>query len=345
MISLDLLKTFYLEFISRSFKEDDTITTKATYYSKQTRQFNIHSNDEYAPCPSCNSTERNVDTQHAEITCARCGLVLDENLIDNGPEWRAFDHEQRNRRTRVGAPSTPAISDNGLSTDIDWKNRDINGRSIPERNRAQFHRLRKWNKRMRVSRAGERNLALALSELDRLSSRLSIPRSVREDAAVVYRKGAKNNLIRGRSIESMVAASLYTACRRCNIPCTLDEISEASNISKKQIGKNYRFLSRELDIKLKPTSPTDYIPRFASKLDLSGEVQSKAIDIIRKSNENGLITGKGPTGIAAAALYIASILLGERKTQKDVAEIAGVTEVTIRNRYKELAELNIDIIL
>jgi transcription initiation factor TFIIB len=198
--------------------------------------------------------------------------------------------------------------------------------------------MRKWNKRMRVSRAGERNLALALGELDRVSSTLNIPRSVRENAAYHYRKAAERNLIRGRSIEGVVAAAVYIACRQANIPRTLDEFVEVSNVSKKQIGKNYRFLSRELNIKLNPTSPVDYIPRFASKLGLSGEVESNAILIIQKAKEKGLNSGKGPTGLAAAALYIASVLAGERKTQRDIAEISNVTEVTIRNRYKELSE-------
>ena len=233
---------------------------------------------------------------------------------------------------------TYTISDKGLTTTIDSKNRDSNGRNIPEANKAQMHRLRKWNKRMRIANAGERNLAFALSELDRESSRLSIPRSIREDAAMIYRKAARMNLIRGRSIESMVAAVLYIACRRNNVPRTLDEMADASNVSKKQIGKNYRFLSRELKIKLKPTSPSDYIPRFASKLDLSGEVQAKAIEIVKKARESGVINGKGPTGVAATALYISSILLGERKTQRDIADVAGITEVTIRNRYREIAE-------
>ena len=280
-----------------------------------------------------------------EVFCAHCGLVIEENLIDLGPEWRAFDHEQRDKRTRVGAPSTPTVSDKGLSTVIDWKNVDYNGRAIPERNLAQVYRLREWNRRLRVSRAGERNLALALSELDRESSSLGIPRSVRADAAVIYRKAAKKNLIRGRSIEGVVATSIYTACRLCNIPRTLDEIAEVSKVSKKQIGKNYRFLSRKLNIKLKPTSPTDYIPRFASNLGLSGEAESKAIEIINKARDNGLNSGRGPTGMAAAALYIASVLLGERKTQKEVAAVTKVTEVTIRNRYKELSELDIGISL
>ena len=284
------------------------------------------------------------DYERAEVVCSHCGLVIDENLVDMGPEWRAFDHEQRDKRTRTGAPLTYTISDKGLNTTIDWKDKDIHGHKIPERNKAQIYRLRKWNKRMRVSGAGERNLAFALSELDRDSSRLGIPRSVREDAAIIYRSAAKNKLIRGRSIEVVVASALYAACRRCNIPRTLDEIAIASNVSKKQVGKTYRFLSRELNIKLKPTSPSDYISRFASKLGLSGEVQAKAIEIINKAVKSGLSSGKGPTGVAAAALYIASLLLGERKTQKEVSEISGVTEVTIRNRYKELSE-KIDLVV
>ena len=325
-------------------KEDDTITTKTTKLNNEIGQHDILSDEDPKTCPVCNSTERFVDNSRAEVCCARCGLVLDENLIDSGPEWRAFDHEQRDKRTRTGAPLTYTISDKGLNTTIDWKDKDIHGHKIPERNKAQIYRLRKWNKRMRVSGAGERNLAFALSELDRDSSRLGIPRSVREDAAIIYRSAAKNKLIRGRSIEVVVASALYAACRRCNIPRTLDEIAIASNVSKKQVGKTYRFLSRELNIKLKPTSPSDYISRFASKLGLSGEVQAKAIEIINKAVKAGLSSGKGPTGVAAAALYIASLLLGERKTQKEVSEISGVTEVTIRNRYKELSE-KIDLVV
>ena len=290
------------------------------------------------PCPVCNSTERIVDHQRAEVSCVRCGLVLDESLIDPGAEWRAFDSEQRDKRCRVGAPSTFTISDKGLTTTIDHRNKDCNGRNIPDKNRAQIYRLRKWNKRLRISGAGERNLAFALGELDRQSSSLGLPRSIREDAAFIYRSAAKKSLVRGRSIESVVASSIYTACRRANIPRTLDEIAEVSKVSKKQIGKNYRFLSKELNIKLKPTSPSDYIPRFATKLGISCEAQSMAIEIIDKAKNAGLNSGKGPTGLAAAALYIASVLHGERKTQRDVAEIANVTEVTIRNRYKELSD-------
>ncbi len=289
-------------------------------------------------CPECGSEKLINDHERGEIVCGDCGLVIDDSIMDMGPEWRAFDSEQRDKRTRVGAPMTYTIHDKGLSTMIDWRNKDIYGRDIPARNRAQWYRLRKWQRKIRISGATERNLAFALSELDRDSSRLGLPRRMREAASVVYRHAVENKLIRGRSIEGVVAASLYAACRKCKVPRTLDEIAEVSRVGKKEVGRTYRFLTRELNIKLPPTSPVDYVPRFASELNLSGEVQSKAIDIIGKAMDKGLTSGKGPTGVAAAALYIASVLLGERKTQRDVAEVAGVTEVTIRNRYKEISE-------
>ena len=297
--------------------------------SRRRRQQEDNTPTRTTVCPDCGSTDLIGDYERAEVVCANCGLVIDENIVDMGPEWRAFDHEQRDKRTRVGAPITYTIHDKGLSTMIDWRNKDIYGRDIPARNRAQWYRLRKWQRKIRISGATERNLAFALSELDRDSSRLGLPRSVRESASVVYRSAVENKLIRGRSIEGVVAASLYAACRRCKVPRTLDEIAEVSRVTKKEVGRTYRFLT---------TSPVDYVPRFASELGLSGEVQSKSIEIIEKAMEKGLTSGRGPTGVAAAALYIASVLLGERKTQRDVAEVAGVTEVTIRNRYKELTE-------
>lgn len=295
-------------------------------------------------CPECHSSDLQYDYERAEISCKKCGLVIQEQIIDQGPEWRAFDNEQRNARTRVGAPTTNTIHDKGLSTMIDWRNKDIYGNNIPVKNRAQWYRLRKWQRRIRISGATERNLAFALSEMDRVSSKLGLPRSIREDASVVYRDAVKNKLIRGRSIEGVVGASIYIACRRCNLPRTLDEISEISRVTKKEIGRDYRLLAKKLNIKLQPLSAVDYIPRFASELGLSGRVESRAIEIITLARNMGLTSGKGPSGLAAAALYIASVLLDERKTQKHVAETANVTEVTIRNRYKELTKsLNIKI--
>ena len=302
--------------------------------------------EETIKCPKCGSTHLTRDYSRAELVCEDCGLVIDEDFIDHGPEWRAFDSDQREKRARVGAPMTYTIHDKGLSTMIGWKNRDSYGKSIPTRNRAQLYRLRKWQIRTRISDGTERNLALALSTLDRMSSALSLPRNVRETAAMIYRKAVNEKLIRGRSIEGVTAAVLYAACRQCNVPRTLDEISNVAQMKKKEIGRNYRNISHKLKLKLLPTTPQDYISRFCSKLKLSNDVQIKAMEILKKAADKELTSGRGPTGLAAASMYIASVLCGERRTQREVADVAGVTEVTIRNRYKELAKkLDIDIIM
>jgi len=302
--------------------------------------------EETIKCPKCSSTNLSRDYKRGELICNDCGLVIEEDFIDHGPEWRAFDSEQREKRARVGAPMTYTIHDKGLSTIISWTNRDAYGKFIPTRNRAQLYRLRKWQTRTRISDGMEKNLALALSALDQMSSALSLPKNVRETAAMIYRKAVRKKLIRGRSIEGVTAAVLYAACRQCNVPRTLEEISNITQMKKKEIGRNYRSILHRLELKLLPTTPQDYISRFCSELKLSGDVQAKTLEILQEAVHQELTSGRGPTGIAAASIYIASVLCGEQRTQREVAEVAGVTEVTIRNRYKEIAEkLDISIIL
>ncbi|MFQ6087800.1 MAG: transcription initiation factor IIB [Candidatus Methanofastidiosia archaeon] len=289
-------------------------------------------------CPECGSFHLVQDFSRAEQVCQECGLVVDDNIFDIGPEWRAFDSDQRDKRARTGAPMTYTIHDKGLSTDIDWRNRDYQGRDISPETRSQIYRMRKWQTRMRISTAEERNLAFALTELNRLASHLRLPKNIREIAAVLYRKAIDDGLIRGRSIEGMAAACLYASCRQCRVPRTLDEFAEFSRIDKREIGRSYRHIAKELKIKLPPTSPTDYIPRFASELKVSSRVQQRSVEILERAMTHGLMSGKGPMGAAAAALYIASIQEDERRTQKEVSEVAKVTEVTVRNRYKEFQE-------
>ena len=310
--------------------------------TKKTRQVI----EEIIRCPDCGSEHLGKDYSRAEVVCRNCGLVIDEDIIDRGPEWRAFDSEQREKRSRTGSPMTFTLHDKGLSTSIGWTNRDAYGKSIPTRNRAQLYRLRKWQRRIRISDGTERNLSIALSRLDRMASCMELPRTVRETAAMIYRKAALKNLIRGRSIEGVTAAALYAACRQCNVPRTLDEISKSALLSRKEIGRNYRYIARSLELKLLPTTPRDYISRFCSELKLSSNVQTQTIDILREATNHELTSGRGPTGLAAASLYIASVLCKERRTQREVAETAGVTEVTIRNRYKELVnKLDIDCVI
>ena len=289
-------------------------------------------------CPECGSTRLMRDYDCAEIVCMDCGFVIATKLADRGPEWRAFNKEQRAKRTRVGAPLTYTIHDKGLSTMIDWHDRDVYGRRLAPGQKAQIYRLRKWQRRIRVSDATERNLAFALSEISKIASNLNLPKNILETASVIYRKAVKEHLIRGRSIQGVTAAAIYVSCRQCGLARTLDEIAEASSIDKKEVGRSYRFLVRELDYFIPPVKPSQYVSKFSNQLTMQGKAEEIAHKILKMARTLRLTSGRGPTGIAAAASYIASVLMGERKTQREIAEIAQVTEVTIRNRYKELVE-------
>jgi transcription initiation factor TFIIB len=287
-------------------------------------------------CPECGGKRLIRDYEKGELLCSQCGLIIAENIHDAGPEWRAFDAEQKEKRARGGAPIKYMRPNKGLVTEIDQYNRDIRGGKISPKKQAQLYRIRKWHKRVSIATSMERNLVIALAELDRVASSLGLPENIKESAALLYRKAVKAELIRGRLIESVVAAVIYAICRMRGIPRTLDEISKASGIEKKEIGRAYRFLKNELTIDVPLTDPSQYVPKFSTALKLGGQVQEEAIKLIRKSLKKGLISGRGPTGVAAAALYIASAMYGEKRTQKEVADVAGVTEVTIRNRYREL---------
>jgi transcription initiation factor TFIIB len=286
-------------------------------------------------CPECGSKNLIRDYGKAELFCADCGLVIAEDIVDLGPEWRAFDSEQVSKRARVGAPMTYRIHDKGLSTLVTW--------SSPGQGQ---YKLKKWQQRTHIANTTERSFIFALSEIDRMASALRLPINIREAASMLYRKAMKQHLIRGRSIEGITSAILYVTCRQYGVPRTLEEVRDVSRVGQKEISRAYRFLLRELDLKVTPASPVDFVPRFCSLLDLSGEIRSKAVEIIKKASEAELTNGRGPIGIAAAAIYIAAILSGEHRTQKEVSDVTGVTEVTIRNRYKELSEqLDIDVFL
>ncbi len=295
-------------------------------------------------CPECKSTKMRKDPGRGELVCANCGLVIEESLMHEGPEWRAFDAEQRASRARTGAPLKYMSPNKGLVTEIDQYNRDIRGGKILPSQQAQLYRMRKWHKRASISNSIERNLAIALTEMNRVAAHLGLEESIRESSALLYRKCVEKGLIRGRQIESVVSAVIYAICRQYGIPRTLDEIAVIAEIPKKEIGRTYRLITQELELKVPLTNPRFYISRFVTALRLSGETQQKANEILNQALKKGLISGRGPMGVAAAAVYIASVSTGERRTQKEVADVAGVTEVTIRNRYRELKKaLGLDI--
>jgi len=241
-------------------------------------------------------------------------------------------------KSRVGAPISNKFHDKGLTTTIDWKNQDSAGRSLSSEKRSQMRRLRTWQERLRTQDTGERNLQVALSEIDRMASALGIPDPVQEVAAVMYRRALSEDLIWGRSIEGVATALLYAACRREGIPRSLEEVEEVSRIERKEIGRTYRYVADDLSLEIEPVDPKQYVPRFASELDLSEQTRVKAKDIIDTTAEQGLLSGKSPTGFAAAAIYIASRLCNERRIQRKVADVANVAELTVRNRYQEQME-------
>ena len=292
--------------------------------------------EEIQRCFECGSTRLIRDSEVAEIVCMDCGCVASEKLADRGPEWRAFNKEQREKRARTGAPVTFTIHDKGLSTLIDWRDRDVLGRKIPSSQKAQLYRLRKWQRRIRVSDGRERNLAFALSEITKISNNLSLPKSIFETASVIYRKALKKRLVRGRSIQGISAASVYIACRQCGLARTLNDVAAASNVSRRELGRSYRFLVNEINCSIPLIRPIQYVSRFSNQLELHGKVEVIASKILSAARELRLTSGRGPKGIAAAATYIASTLTGQTMTQREIAEIAQVTEVTIRNRYKEM---------
>jgi len=288
-------------------------------------------------CPEC-SGRLATDTEHGETVCTDCGLVVEESSIDRGPEWRAFNSGERDNKSRVGAPTTNMMHDKGLSTNIGWQDKDAYGKSLSSRQRQKMQRLRTWNERFRTRDSKERNLKQALGEIDRMASALGLPDNVRETASVIYRRALDEDLLPGRSIEGVATASLYAAARQAGTPRSLDEIAAVSRVEKDEIARTYRYVVRELKLEIQPADPESYVPRFASDLGLSDEAERRARSLLDTAKSQGIHSGKSPVGLAAAAVYAASLLVNEKVTQSEVSEVANISEVTIRNRYHELLE-------
>ncbi|WP_331236131.1 transcription initiation factor IIB [Natronorarus salvus] len=300
--------------------------------------------DEDHGCPECGG-HLVSDEEHGETVCGDCGLVVESDSVDRGPEWRAFDAREKDQKSRVGAPTTNTMHDKGLSTNIDWRNKDAYGNALGSRQRQKMQRLRKWNERFRTRDSKERNLKQALGEIDRMASALGLPTNVRETASVIYRRALNEDLLPGRSIEGVATASVYAAARQAGVPRSLDEIADVSRVEKSEIARTYRYVVRELGLEVRPADPEQYVPRFASGLGLSDEAEGRARDLLRNAKEKGVHSGKSPVGLAAAAVYAAALLTNEKTTQAAVSEVADISEVTIRNRYHELLEAEDSIVV
>jgi transcription initiation factor TFIIB len=291
--------------------------------------------DERNACPECGGQ---LHSDGAETICADCGLVVDEEQIDRGPEWRAFDAKEKDEKSRVGAPTTKMMHDDGLSTNIGWQDKDAYGNSLSSSQRQKMQRLRTWNERFRTRNSQERNLKQALGELERMSSALGLPQNVRETASMIYRQALENDLLPGRSIEGVATASLHAAARMEQIPRSIDEIAAVSRVDAAEFKRAYRYINRELALEVQPPDPNEYLPRFASELDLDEETEHRARELLETGKRANLHSGKSPVGLAAAAIYAASQFEPDSLTQNEVSEVTDISEVTIRNRYQELLE-------
>jgi len=288
-------------------------------------------------CPECASRSILHDDSRGEVVCEDCGLVLRDTVIDPGAEWTAVT-SRGDERSRVGAPASLFFHDKGLSTDIADGVKDYSGRTINPKLRSQMYRMKKWNQRARVNDSRDRNMSKAIQECTRLGAALGLNKAVQEEAILIYRRALDKNLIRGRSIEAMMGACVYLANQQLKAARSLDDVERASGASRKSITRAQKVIKHSLKLRISLLEPEDFVDRYCNMLGLKATVQAHTRDIISRARERELTHGKSPTGVAAAAVYIASREMDQIRTQREISDISGVTEVTIRNRYKELAE-------
>lgn len=292
-------------------------------------------------CTDCGSRNLEEDYVRGERSCLDCGLVLAENIIDPGKDWTDFDGDTD--KARAGPPASVMWHDKGLSTDIHWRNTDFAGKKIAG-NRSQLYRMRKWQKRARSFSSFERNMESALSEISRVAGLMSLTKAVKEEAAVIYRKALERDMVRGRSIDVMVAASLYLANQKLKTARSLDDFERHTRLNRKSITRAHKTMKAKLKIRIAVSEPEEYVPRFCNLLGLPPEIVGATKELLSEARAKELTHGKSPTGVAAAAVYVTARMRERPRTQREIADISGVTEVTIRNRYKEIIdELGIEL--
>ncbi len=279
-----------------------------------------------------------IDENTGEKLCSTCGVVISEDRESGGPEWRTFANDGGSK-SRVGSGTSITIHDMGLSTMINPINIDATGKPLSSTMKKSIDRLRTWNARSQVNSSSDKNLRQALSEMDKLKDKLSLTDAVIEKAAYTYRKANEKKLVKGRSVNGLVAACVYAACRDAETPRTLDDVADGINVRRKDVARCYRLIFRELDLKVPIADPVNGVARIASEAGLGEKTKRKAIALLNKAKKIGMAAGKDPMGLAAAALYLACITDGGNTTQRNISDASGVTEVTIRNRCVGLRPL------
>lgn len=295
--------------------------------------------DEERTCPECRSAHLVTDDVRGELVCDDCGLVLQDHAVDRSPEWSAYAPEDARRVAHTGAPRDPLSGASGLTTVIPAPHRDAHGSSIPLGGRGALYRIQRLQRHASHALPGERSIPEAARILDRFVSALDLPRNVRDEAGFLCRKAIQRRLARGRSIEVLVAAAVYAACRIEGVPRTLDELHRVTGLPRTRVGAAYRSLHRELSLAVHAAHPTDYVQRFCSELGLSNRVERQALTLLRDFEPPGSATSVSPCGTTGAAIYLASLVCGEPRSEKAIAKVAGVSEVTLRNRFQSMKPL------
>ncbi|MDH2907347.1 MAG: transcription initiation factor IIB [Candidatus Nitrosotalea sp.] len=284
------------------------------------------------------------DDVTGEKFCRGCGSVVLERIEDSRAEWRSSSKDEYDNRARTGSPTSLAVHDMGLATIIGRQNKDSSGKPLSSLMKSTITRLRVWDSRSQMHESASRNLTEAFGELKRLADKLALPDAVIEKTAYIYRKALEKHLVKGRSIPVLLTAALHIACRDSGTPRTLREIADQNNVKIKYASKCYRLLLQELDLRMPVVNPVQCISRIASKVGLKEKTKRGAIAILEDAVSKDITSGKNPMALAAAALYLSCVINGDQVSQKVIALAAGVTEVTIRNRYKGLGKtLNLDL--
>lgn len=279
-------------------------------------------------CPECDG---DVVARDGEAICVDCGLVVDADRVDRGPEWRAFEDD----RERTGAPLTRSRHDRGLSTEMGRRSDLTN---LPGRKRRRLVRLRRHHARSQVPSKTDRNRRTAFIEVHRLAGTLAIPEHVQDDACSLVRRAQSNDLLRGRSLEGFAAAAVYAACRLAGVSRTIEEVLDVARADEGELKVAYAALNRKLGLAIGPIDPREYLPRFANQLGLSAAVERRATELLTDALDHDRIGGRNPCGVAAASLYAAARTAGTDCTQADAAAVADVSAATIRQGYYAITE-------
>lgn len=291
-------------------------------------------NEDGFKCLECGSTDIIVDSTRGEKICAVCGLVIEEKAIDTGPEYRVLDDSKD--VIRVGLPQSLRFADKGLSTRIGYDKLDKKGRPLSLDIVRLGKRLQK-TQTIGTSSSLQRNLNSAVPQLERYKTMLSLSDNQFDEVLRIYRKIVELGLIKGRAIDKVLVACIYIVFKQCNSPRSINEIQMITRVPKQTILSYYQKFVPELKIQINPTNPIVFVPSYCNKLNLHQAIETKTIKFIKKINPV-VYTGKDPRVVAATAIYIIAKKSRVHITQRDVANVSGLNEVTIGGMCKILLE-------